>query len=384
MIPFRYNLRSLLERRATSAMTVLGVGMVAMIFVILFGFIAGLQSSLLNAAGAHNYILVSRGAPQENASRVPRDQLDVIRVYLAIAQSADGEPLISPEVIAGVNVSRDNRVKEFVLLRGVTPIAYHVHSGMHLVSGRWPKRGSYEWVVGQKASVRFPYLEPGSQFHYDRREWTIVGVFSDHDSARESEILTDHDDLKVDRHWTDDTVLHVMLKPGTEAAFQQAIKSDGRLRLDAIAEPAYYAAQSQIANQLRSLGLVVAICLGIGAVFGGMNTMYTAVARREREIGVLRVLGFPSSNILVCFLLESAVLGLTGGIAGMLLAFAVASATGLSGRLMSVGTLFFSYHPTPAAIAAGVIVAAIIGILGGMFPAWRASRTGIIDSIREA
>jgi len=176
----------------------------------------------------------------------------------------------------------------------------------------------------------------------------------------------------------------VRLKPGSAAAFQQALKSDGRLRLDAIAEPAYYAGQTQIANQLKSLGLVVAICLGIGAVFGGMNTMYTAVARREREIGVLRVLGFPSSNILVCFLLESAVLGLSGGAAGVLLAFAVASATGLSGRLMSVGTLFFSYRPTPAAIAAGVIVAAIIGILGGMFPAWRASRVGIIDSIREA
>src|SRR5262249_19740420 len=118
MIPFRYNLRSVLERRATSAMTVLGVGMVAMIFVILFGFIAGLQSSLLNAAGAHNYILVSRGAPQENASRVPRDQLDTIRVYPAIAQSADGEPLISPEFIAGVNVSRDNRVKRVCVAAG--------------------------------------------------------------------------------------------------------------------------------------------------------------------------------------------------------------------------------------------------------------------------
>ena len=148
MIPIRYNIRSLMERRATSLMTVLGVGMVAMIIVILFGFIGGLQSSLLNAAGDRNYIIVSKGAPQENASRVPRDQLDILRVSPEIAQSGDGAPLISPEAIAGVNVSRDNRVKEFVLLRGVTPMAYQVHDGMRLVSGRWPVRGSNEWVVG--------------------------------------------------------------------------------------------------------------------------------------------------------------------------------------------------------------------------------------------
>jgi putative ABC transport system permease protein len=384
MIPMRYNIRSLLERRATSVMTMLGVGLVAMIFVILFGFIGGLRSSELNAAGERNYIVVSRGAPQENESRVPRDQLELIRVNPDIAQSTDGTPLVSSETIAGVNVSRDNRVKQFVLLRGVTPMAYQVHSGMRLVSGRWPKRGNDEWIIGQKAQVRFPYLEPGSQFHYDRRDWTIVGVFTDRDSARESEILTDNDDLKTARHWSDDTALHIVLKPGTAEAFQQAIKNDGRLRLDAISEPSYYAGQTQIADQLRSLGLVVAICLGIGAIFGGMNTMYTAVARREREIGVLRVLGFSRSNILVSFLVESAVLGLGGGAAGVAMAFLVASVTGLSSRLMSVGTLFFSYQPTPAAIASGVFVAAIIGVVGGMMPAWRASRIGIIDSIREA
>src|SRR5215469_14128475 len=145
MIPIRYNIRSLLERRATSAMTMVGVALVAMIFVILFGFIAGLRSSVLKAAGDRNYIIVSRGAPQENASRVPRDQLEIIRVNPDIAQTADGKPLVSPETIAGVNVSRDNRVKQFVLLRGVTPMAYEVHNGMRLVSGRWPQRGSYEW-----------------------------------------------------------------------------------------------------------------------------------------------------------------------------------------------------------------------------------------------
>ena len=134
---------------------------------------------------------------------------------------------------------------------------------------------------------------------------------------------------------------------------------------------------------MRSLGLIVALALGIGAAFGGMNTMYTAVARREREIGVLRVLGFSRANILSSFVIESLLLGLAGGLAGVVLALVTAWATGLNSRLLSVGSTFFSYRPTPVAIAAGIIAAAVIGIVGGLAPAGRAARIGVIDSLRE-
>lgn len=191
MIPIRYNVRSVLARRATSLMTILGVGMVAMIFVILFGFISGLETTLLNAGGERNWILLNRGAPQENASVIARSQLDILRVRSELALDADGAPLMSPEILIGVNVSHDRRFKQFVTLRGVAPIAYHVHRNMRLVSGHWPARGNDEWVIGQKLAVKYPYLAPGAEFHYDRHDWKIVGVFSDHDSARESEIWTD-------------------------------------------------------------------------------------------------------------------------------------------------------------------------------------------------
>jgi putative ABC transport system permease protein len=385
MIPLRYNVRSVFERSATSLMTILGVGMVAMVFVILFGFIGGLQRTLLNASGEQNWIVLARGAPQENASMVPHEQVEVIRVRPELATNSDGAPLMSPEALSGVNVSRDNRYKQFVTLRGVLPIAYQVHRQMRLVSGRWPIRGNNEWVVGAKVAARYPYLAPGQKFHYDRRDWTIVGIFTDNDSARESEILTDNSDLLVDRHWTESAgSLHIVLKPGSAEAFQEALKSDGRLKVDVISEADYYASQTQIANQLKSLGLIVAIALSIGATFGGMNTMYTAVARRQREIGVLRVLGFSRANILGSFVAESAILGIGGGIAGVFLSVIVAWFTGLNSRQMSVGSLFFSYHPSVGSIEAGLVVAAIIGVLGGLMPAWRAARIGIIDSIREA
>src|SRR5882757_2882445 len=326
MIPIRYNLRSLLERRATSAMTTLGVAMVAMIFVILFGFVGGLKSSLLKAGNNRNWIVLERGALSENSSGIAREQSDVVRVLPQIALSPDRKPLISPEALTGVNVSRDNRVKQFALLRGVTPLAYQVHRGMRIVTGRWPLRGSEEWAVGQKLAARYPYIALGTSFHYDRHNW----------------------------------------------------------KLDAISEPAYYASQTQIAKQLQSLGLIVAIVLAIAAIFGGMNTMYTAVARRQREIGVMRVLGFSRANIMISFVVESAILGLAAGVVGVILATVVAWMTGLDSHLMTVGTIFFSYRPTPSAILAGLIAAATIGVAGGMLPAWRAARIGVIEAIREA
>lgn len=387
MVPVRYNLRSLLERRATALMTVLGLAMVAMIFVILFGFIAGLKRTMINAGDERNWVLLGRGAPDETASFIPHDAIEIVRVRPEIASDESGHPLLSPEIFAGVNISRDKHVRQFVLMRGVMmPIALRVHRNMHLVAGRWPVRGQGEWSIGQKVQARQPYLTLGTQFHFGRRNWTIVGVFADGDSARESEIWTDYEDLRIDaQHNGEDTnSLHVVLRPGMSQAFQQALKHDGRLKLDALAERDYYAAQTKVIDHLRSLGLIVALALGVGASFGGMNTMYTAVARREREIGVLRVLGFSRGNILSSFVLESACLGVAGGMAGVLLAFVAAWGTGLNNRLLSVGTTFFSYRPTPAAIVSGLLAAGVIGIVGGLAPAWRAARIGVIEALREA
>jgi len=386
VIPIRYNLRSLLERRTTSLMTVLGLGLVAMIFVILLGFIGGLKGTMLNAAGQRNWVLLSRGSPDESASFIPHELIELIRVRPEIATSNSGAPLISPEIFSGVNISRDKHVRQFVLLRGVTPIAMKVHGNMRLITGHWPTRGNGEWIVGQKIEARQPYMTIGAQMHFGRRNWTIVGVFSDDDSARESEIWTDYDDLLTDAQHPgkDANSLHIVLKPATADSFQNALKSDSRLKVDAISERDYYASQTKVVDQLRSLGLIVALMLGVGAVFGGMNTMYAAVARRKREIGVLRVLGFSRGNILGSFVIESAILGIAGGVAGVVLAYIVAWGTGLNSRLLSVGSTFFSYQPTPAAIVAGLAAASVIGVVGGFAPAWRAARIGVIDSIREA
>jgi len=386
MVPVRYNFRSVLERRGTSLMTMLGVALVSMILIIVFGFMAGLRQSLANAGQDRNWVVLARGVTSENESYVPHEATEVLRARPEIALDSDGHPLISRESIAGINVSQTHGAKEFALLRGVEPIAYQVHPNLHLVEGHWPTRGNDEWVVGQRLLARYPYLHPGTTFHYAHRDWKIVGVFSDHDSARESELWTDIEDLRNARHWDAGGAasLHLVLGPGRSGEFQQAVKSDGRFTLDSESETEYYAAQAKVAGQLQGLGLIVALALAIGATFGGMNTMYTAVTRRGREIGVLRVLGFSRADILGSFVIESAILGLAGGVLGVLFAAIAAWATGLTSRTMSIGAMFFSYHATPSAMVAGVAVAAIIGVVGGLMPAVRASRIGIVNSLREA
>jgi putative ABC transport system permease protein len=196
---------------------------------------------------------------------------------------------------------------------------------------------------------------------------------------------TDLDVLQEDiRYRNGFSALHVVLKPGTEDDFKLALGKDVRLRVDAMSEAEFYSAMSEFAAQLRAMGLVVATILAIGAAFGGMNTMYAAVARRGREVGVLRVLGFSRANVLASFVIESMMLGLAGGIAGEVMGVAVAQLTGLSSRLMKAGMFIFSFQAAPSAFAAGLIAAVVIGAVGGFLPALRAARLAVVDSLREA
>jgi ABC-type antimicrobial peptide transport system permease subunit len=387
MIPVRYNVRSLLVRRTASVMTALGVALVVMILFILLGFIAGLQKTVMRAGNTGNWLVLSRGVSNEPGSYITREQYEIIRSRPEIVASASGLPLVSPEMVTGFNASPDSAPSSSgeTLLRGVYSLAHQVHRGMRLVSGRWPAAGQAEMVVGRKLAARFPNLAPPVEIRFGRRTWKVVGIFSDQDSARESEMWTDLDVLQQDiRYRNGFASLHVVLKPGLEDQFKNALNKDARLRVDAVTETEFYSAMSEFAAQLRAMGLIVATILAIGAIFGGMNTMYAAVARRGREIGVLRVLGFSRFNVLASFVIESVILALMGGIAGELLGIGVARATGLSSHLMKAGWFIFSFQLAPSAFAAGLIAAVLIGALGGLLPAMRAARLTVVDSLREA
>ncbi len=388
MIPLSYNARSLVVRWSSSIMAGLGIALVVMILFILFGFVDGMRRTVQTAAQPGNYILLSTGAEAEPNSVIAKPMYELLHAMPQFATDPSGAPLISPEIVAALNVNPGHAKTMFVYLRGVRPIAYNVHRNMKLESGHWPVPGAGEWVVGRKLVAKFPALTPPAKFHFGRRSWNIVGSFSDHDSARESEIWADVDDLFTDYRRTTGNaianVLHVVIKPGELSSLEETLKKDPRLPLHAESETQFYSEQNKIADQFQSYGLILAAILSIGAVFGGMNTMYAAVARRSREIGVLRALGFGPGNVLVSFVAESAMLGLAGAIVGEVAGMLVADITGLNSNLMNVGLLIFSFHLGIRAVAAGLIAGVLIGVIGGFLPAWRASAIGINAVLREA
>src|SRR5262249_25031648 len=244
MIPVRYNLRSLLVRRTTSAMTAVVVALVVMVLFILSGFIAGIRGTVMQSAVSGNWIVTSRAANSEPASYVTPEQYQVIKGRPQIVTDADGTALVSPEMITGFYPAPNAPAAKvgFTFLRGVRPVAFKVHRDMQLVRGRWPLHGASEMVVGRKLAARYPNLAVGSEIRFGHRAWNVVGIFSDNNSTRESEVWTDLDVLTQDiRYNAGFAALHVMLKPGTGEAFRQSLNTDARLRLDALSEREFYA-----------------------------------------------------------------------------------------------------------------------------------------------
>jgi len=387
VIPITYNLRSLMVRRTTSLMTMLGIALVVMVVVILLSFVSGLRQSLELAGEPGHWIILSRGTVSEGESYIPREQADILRSRPEIAIDSSGAPLFSPEMVVPFNAAVNRPAIQFkpASLRGVSPVAYRMRRGLRLVAGRWPAAGRDEMVIGQKQAARFPELGVGTSFKYGRRTWTIVGVFADRGSALESEFWTDIDVLQQDARFENGySSFHVVLKPGTEETFRNALTEDARLTVDATSEREFFAEQAKVADRLRELVLIVGLIVGTGAAFGGMNTMYAAVARRTREVGVLRTLGFSRGSVLTSFMVESVILAVAGGVVGDLLAVFLGFAAGLNSRLMSVGAVIFSSAFTASALTGGIVAALLIGVAGGLLPAWRASRLPIIESLREA
>ena len=387
MVPVRYSVRSLGQRLTSSAMTALSVALVVMVLTILLGFVHGMRQTMTRAASKNQWMLLMRNVNVE-AGYINHENLQIIRTLSEIAVDAAGNPLMSPEIVTGFDPTPDAPRASTAMVRGVHSIAYEVHRGIRIVEGRRPERGKNEWIVGQRFAVRHPFFRPGATFRWlQHSDWHIVGVFSDHGSARESEAWADLDDIATTFHIPPAELgansVHLILKPGDAESFEKALRADSRLRVDLVAESDFYARSASFSDQIGRLGLVVASILSIGAIFGAMNTMYSAVARRKREVGTLRVLGFGRGNVLAAFIMESIILALAGGVVGELLATAIAYATGLQSRLMNVGTVLFSFQLPWSVAPVGIAAALVIGIVGGVLPAWQAAQLNVVDSLRE-
>jgi putative ABC transport system permease protein len=305
-----------------------------------------------------------------------------------VARDVQGQPLASWElvVVLGLPRASDGQPAN-VTLRAVTPRAFDVRGGITVVEGRNFTPGLDEVIVGKKLTTRIEGLELGGHVKYQQKLFKIVGFFESTGGAFESEVWGDYDTFAAifQRGAGSNSLVVRMKDPATIPELDRWIRAQPQMQLQAVGERKYYEEQAgPLARMLRGLATFVAVVMGIGAVFGAINTMYAIVAARTREIGTLRALGFSRRAILASFLIESVILAVVGGAIGCLLAFPMNGFTTGTGQTQSFSEIAFAFRITPEIILTGMAFAVVMGVLGGLLPALRGARMPITSALRAA
>ena len=381
-----YNLRSMIVRKGTAAMTAGGIAMVVAVFVMTLAIAQGFRQTLVASGSPENAIVLRKGATAETVSAVLRTDVPIIESLPQVARGPDGRPLASSELVVIIALPRisDNQPAN-VPARGVGPRAYEVRNSLKIVEGRRFNPGTREVNVGRAAVGRFKGLTLGSDVKFGAATWTVVGVFTADDAAFESEVWGDVDLMMPAFQRNGYQSMTVKLAdPTMFDSFKATLEGDPRLYLRSQREQDYYAEQSQaLTTVIRVFGTFVTLILAFGAMFGAMNTMYAAVAYRTREIGTLRALGFSRVRIVTAFLAESIALAVVGGILGCLLALPVHGMSTGTTNFASFSEVAFKFRITPGLLAGGLIFSALMGATGGLLPAIRAARIPVARALRE-
>jgi putative ABC transport system permease protein len=385
---FRYNLRNLRARWKVTLLAIFGIALVVAAVVVIASMSAGFQIALSSTGSDKNAIVVQRGSMSELTSWINIGNVQTILSDPRIARDAQGTPLASCEivVIASKPKKADNQPTN-ITLRGVTPMAFNVRNNIKLVDGRMFTPGLFEVIVGKKISERVNGLDIGDTLRVQRKDFKVVGLFTAEGSSFESEMWGDYNALgpAVNRTGGCESVTARMVNPGNIGRFDKDLRANPQMQVQAASERQYYEDQAgNLGTVLKILAAFVGIVMGIGAVFGAMNTMYAIVSQRTREIGTLRALGFSRMTILFSFVTESVFLAVVGGALGCVLALPMQGFTAGTGNTQSFSELAFAFQITPPIIVVGMAFAVIMGILGGLLPAFRASRMPITKALREA
>ncbi len=383
----KFGLLSIPQRLGSVAAAVIGIMGVVAVLVGVLSIGVGFKK-VMTASGSPNAAIVLRsGADSELVSGLLRESTRVVADAPGVARSSTG-PLASSELFVIINLpKRSTGTDANVPMRGVERAAFEVRDKLTIVQGTNFNWGKNEVIVGKGAAQEFAGLNVGSKMLVGRNEWLVVGLFSAEGGMAESEIWTDASVLQgaYKRGDSFQSVYVKLISPEAFKEFKDALTADPRLNVKVILQSEYYAEQSTAVNKLiTSLGFLIAFLMAIGAVFGALNTMYSAVSTRTREIATLRALGFGSGAVVVSVMLESLVLALAGGALGAVLAYLAFN--GFHTATMnwqSFSQVTFAFDVTVALLIQGVIWAALIGLIGGLFPAIRAARLPIAAALRE-
>lgn len=384
-IPLAYNLRNLRVRLFSTAMTVLSVGLVVAVFIGVMALARGLEEALVATGEPLNVVVLRQGSQVETSSAVRRDALQVIQYLPGVAVDAAGAPLVSPEVIVLLNLPKQGDGQGAnVMVRGLRSKGFALRPQIRVVEGRPFRPGLREIIVGRAVAERFQNARLGDALRFGRSTWKVVGIFEAGRTAYASEIWTDAAELADDFDRADYSAVFLRAEnPTVLRGITERISSDQRLHLKALAEPDYYEEQTKTSGPIKVLGSFMAVLMAIGASFAVMNTMYAAVARRSREIGILRVLGFRPGSILLSFLLESLALALLGGLLGCVLALPIHGLTTGTMNFRTFSDITFAFRITPDLLLRGAGFSLVMGVLGGLLPARLASRQPMVETLRE-
>jgi len=385
-IPLSYNLRNLAVRKTTTIMTAAGIALTVAVLLAILGLVSGLQKAFASTGDPLHVLVMRKGGNSELTSLLTQEQFQVVKSFPGIAIGPSGQPVASLEVVTiASRPSPDKPDGTNITLRGLSQAGLAMRK-LKIISGRWFQPGEREIVVGKNLAKVYEAAQVGKRLRFGKGAWTIVGIMDGGDSSINSEIFGDGNQVASDFN-RPDTYSSALLQATDEvtaAALKKSLENDRRLNVTVMSEREYYDAQTVSARPIQFLGFFVCIIMAIGSCFASMNTMYAAVARRSKEVGTLRILGFSRGSILVSFFLESIMLSLIGGVLACLIVLPLNRVTTTLGNFVTFSVSSFDIRIGPDIMAIGIVFSLILGAIGGLLPARQAAKKEILTALRDA
>jgi putative ABC transport system permease protein len=380
-------LASLPNRLGSSSVIVVGISCVVAVFISILAMSAGFRHTLADTTRPDRAIVLRGGSDAELNSSLSRSDTDTIANAPGIRVGSDGQALLSREIVTVVNVPKiDTGTPSNITFRGVGLQNAEIRPELKIVKGRMFRPAVRELIAGVGAAAQFQGLEPGDKLKFRNAEWTVSGTFATNGDVHESELLADTDTVASSIERAGYSSALVLLKsPADFQAFKDSLTSNPQLSVEVQTEKGYYAKQSEsLTTTLNVIGTLVAVIMAIGATFGALNCMYSAVVIRAKELATLRAIGFRPVPVLFSVLTEGLLLSLLGGALGALFAWVVFNGNSVSTLGGAFAQVVFKLRVTPALVVEGIIMACVIGFLGGLFPALRIVRLPVSQALRNA
>jgi putative ABC transport system permease protein len=384
-LPLKYNFRNITVRKSSTLATALTIGLTVGVFLMVMALARGIDLTLESSGEPLNLIVLREGSTAELNSSVTRENLNDLKFLDGVVKEGD-QPLAAPELMTLIYKPRKGMSQgSNVIIRGIGPMSAKLRSGFSQVSGRMFQTGQTEAIVSRRIAERFQGLDVGDKFRVQATDYTVVGLFDAGGKASESEIWVDVESLaNATKRDGFTSVLLRVKDEATLATLAKRITDDQRLHLKAIAERTFYEDQQGIASGLlKGFAVFIALIMAVGAGFAGMNTMYAAVARRTKEIGTLRVLGFGRFSILVAFVLESLAIAILGVGIGILMALPLNLVSTGTSNFTTFSEIAFNFRVTWDLMLMALVFGLAIGLFGSLLPSIRASRFKIVDALRS-